>query len=612
MQPTNVPNSSEATLLRSAIASVALKRDRLAQILDDYLAAVERGASITPERLLSQHPDDAEKLKLYLEGLELFQDAVRSKSLLIPNEVSIPDVTTTSEAAAGTGSPSQNSSGSTFKGRSHPRVTNLPGEPAVIDPQTALLQSRIRAAALCCAIWWSTILIMPLLSGIGWSWVPATVTGCLAAIYGWLSYQRVLTAVGLRKHEFLVFGLMAGGFAVITYWFLRDGAAQNDATAIALATKNADIAAMTLLFPYAMLIPNSWKRALPMIVLLAFYPFAVTVVFFTLHPEALALAGTHTVFEDGALNLFKMLIAASLSLYGVHVLDTLRIEAFEARRLNQYHLGERIGEGGMGVVYRAEHRLLKRPCAVKLIQPQAAADRDAIRRFEREVRSTARLSHPNIVQIYDYGYTADSTFYYVMEYLNGVTVAELVEQEGPQPPARVVNIISQACLGLAEAHAAGLLHRDIKPANLLVADIGNRHDVTKLLDFGLVVELDGAEKSRPDGIAGTPLYMAPEQANGVTPIDHRADLYALGGVAFFLMTGKPPFERDSLLGTLLAHANEEVKAPSTYIRETPTDLDAVIVRCLAKSPADRYPDAIALYTALQSCADAETFGSGNR
>jgi serine/threonine-protein kinase len=299
-------------------------------------------------------------------------------------------------------------------------------------------------------------------------------------------------------------------------------------------------------------------------------------------------------------------VAVTLSLYGIHVLGTLRQEVFEARRLNQYQLGERLGSGGMGEVYHAEHRLLKRPCAVKLIRPESSGDQKALERFEREVRATAGLSHPNIVEIFDYGRTDDGTFYYVMEYLRGLSLDKLVGKYGPLPAGRVISLLGQACEGLAEAHAAGLIHRDLKPANIFAAQLGRRFDVVKLLDFGLVQHMadESDDRGFEDAITGTPQYMAPEQVRKARALDHRCDLYALGAVAYFLLTGLPPFDGKDVLRLMMAHASEPVLPPSRHIQGVPEDLETVVLRCLEKSPDARYPDAESLHAALDSCADA--------
>jgi serine/threonine-protein kinase len=211
-------------------------------------------------------------------------------------------------------------------------------------------------------------------------------------------------------------------------------------------------------------------------------------------------------------------IGGSVTVYATYIINALRVEVFEYRQLNQYQLKDRIGAGGMGVVYLAEHQLLKRPCAIKLISPDRAGDPKTLARFEREVRTTARLSHPNTVEIYDYGRTDDGTFYYVMELLSGLSLAELVERNGPLPAGRAIFLLRQACGALAEAHAAGLVHRDLKPANIFAARRGSLHDFVKLLDFGLVMPLadpSTPETGREGDVAGSPPYMAPEQATPV-------------------------------------------------------------------------------------------------
>src|SRR3954453_5367831 len=210
----------------------------------------------------------------------------------------------------------------------------------------------------------------------------------------------------------------------------------------------------------------------------------------------------------------------------------MRVRASEARQFNQYRLRREIGAGGMGTVYLAEHRLLKRPCALKVIRPERAGDPRSLERFEHEVGATARLSDPHIVDVYDYGRTEDGTFFYVMEYLHGLSLEDLVGRHGPLPPGRVIYLLCQVCEALAEAHAAGLVHRDLTPANIVVARRGLRCDFVKVLDFGLV-EDGAARHDRGPGRAraslGTPRYMAPEQITGDRAIDGRCDLYTLGG-----------------------------------------------------------------------------------
>ena len=261
----------------------------------------------------------------------------------------------------------------------------------------------------------------------------------------------------------------------------------------------------------------------------------------------------------------------------------------------------------MGDVFLAEHVLMKRPCALKLIRSEAAADPRALARFEREVKTTASLTHPHTIEIYDYGHTDDGTFYYVMEYLPGLSLDQLLAEYGPLPPGRVIYLLRQACSALAEAHAAGLIHRDLKPGNLYISERGGLCDFVKVLDFGLVKlvqEPSAAQLTADHVISGTPLYMAPEQALGDEKLDARSDLYALGAIAYHMLSGQPPFQDENPMAVMIAHARQEVPPISCHRADVPDDLQQVVLRCLAKSPADRYADAKELEQALAACAAA--------
>jgi serine/threonine-protein kinase len=315
-----------------------------------------------------------------------------------------------------------------------------------------------------------------------------------------------------------------------------------------------------------------------------------------------------------------LIVATSMvsrTIYGLH--DEIR----NVQRLGQYVLGDLIGEGGMGSVYRAEHALLRRPTAVKVLSPERAGG-EAIARFEREVKLTARLTHPNTVAIYDYGRTRDGLFYYAMELLDGLSLEELVKRFGPQPPGRVIHILSQSAGALAEAHSLGLIHRDIKPANVLFCERGGIPDTVKLVDFGLVKSLEpdvGPALTHTNAITGTPLYIAPETITDPAGIDRRVDLYGLGGVAYFLLTGHPPFEGASVL-EICGHHLHTAPTPPSHVTKSPVppDLDALVLKCLAKKPGDRPNGAPELQDALAACAksspwslvEARTFWQGLR
>jgi serine/threonine-protein kinase len=299
--------------------------------------------------------------------------------------------------------------------------------------------------------------------------------------------------------------------------------------------------------------------------------------------------------------------AFSQTLYG------LRKAVSDIRRLGQYTLEEKLGEGGMGVVYRASHAMLRRPTAVKLLLPDRAG-KDALARFEREVRRTAMLTHPNTVTVFDYGRTTDGVFYYAMELLEGASLEVLVEVDGPQPEERVIHILEQAAASLAEAHGAGLIHRDVKPGNILIVDRGGIPDLVKVLDFGLVKDLgigaNGEATAEPaltmaNAITGTPLYIAPEAVNAPDAVDARTDLYALGAVGYWLLTGTHVFGGKSTLEVCAHHLHSVPEPPSARLgAAVSADLEKLLLTCLAKRPEDRPPSAQTLRERLHACAAA--------
>jgi eukaryotic-like serine/threonine-protein kinase len=292
----------------------------------------------------------------------------------------------------------------------------------------------------------------------------------------------------------------------------------------------------------------------------------------------------------------------------------LREKVTRAKQLGQYVLERKIGEGGMGQVYLARHRTLRRPTAVKLLPPERAGSA-TVARFEREVRQTSRLSHPNTVAIYDYGRTHDGVFYYAMEYLDGIDLQRLVEREGPLPPSRIVHILRQITGALGEAHTRGLVHRDIKPANVILCDRGGVKDTVKVVDFGLVKEVS-TDPALTDlnAIIGTPRYLSPEAIMSPDAVDGRADLYSLGVLAYFLLTARDLFDGKNMMEVCVAHLTEPPISPSVRRPDllVPADLERIVLACLEKNPAARPANAIELREALRACdlpewteADAE-------
>lgn len=297
---------------------------------------------------------------------------------------------------------------------------------------------------------------------------------------------------------------------------------------------------------------------------------------------------------------------------GGHLIWSLRRQVFEARSLGRYRLKHRLATGGMGEVWVAYHAGLKRDVAVKILKPEEQErSAGALARFEREVRATAELAHPNTVRVFDYGGTEDGLWYYVMELLEGETLAEHVTRQGPLAPARAIHIVGQAARALAEAHERGIVHRDIKPENLFLTSLGGEHDFVKVIDFGIakVDSVDGTTTGT-GWIMGTPAYMSPEVAMGEAA-DARSDVYALGEVLYFLLCGLPPFRADSVAALLFAQVNERACSPSRVLgRQLPSDVEAVVARALEKEPSARYSTAAELALALSSCALAGkwTFG----
>jgi serine/threonine-protein kinase len=441
-----------------------------------------------------------------------------------------------------------------------------------------------------------------LVADIKYQWWHWLMPGLWAGLVTVMAVRR-LSLAALRACELVGFGVL---WALYVYWTTVVGNADSlggqaeGPYAVTFPAYTVSLVWFALMAIYGIAVPNTWRRAAAVVGATAATPFAVLVTTWWFNPPP-ARVQTEFLLCLG----FWMAEGSAIAIFASHKLTQYRQAAAQARRLGPYTLVRRLGAGGMGEVYLAEHRLLKRPCAVKLIRPDRAADPHDLQRFEREVQATAGLTHPNAVQVFDFGHTPEGTFYYAMEYLPGLNLQDLVKRHGPLPPARAVHLLRQVCGALREAHAAGLIHRDIKPGNVIVCERGGTPDVAKLLDFGLVrnVSGGGAELTQEGIITGTPAYMAPEQASRAR-VDARADIYAIGGLAYFLLSGRPPFSGPSPMKIVAAHLYEAPVPPSRHCPDVPADLEAVVLRCLAKAPADRFPDAASLEAALWACASA--------
>jgi serine/threonine-protein kinase len=354
----------------------------------------------------------------------------------------------------------------------------------------------------------------------------------------------------------------------------------------------------------AVIVPSSARRTLFLGLLAASFPVVTSQIWYS--------AQTGTTIPSGLQAIWTALWclgAVVISTLASHVIFGLRREVREAWQLGQYTLLEKIGEGGMGAVYRASHAMLRRPTAVKLLLP-GRTGAEHIRRFEREVQLTSGLTHPNTVAVFDYGRTADGVFYYAMEYLDGLNLEDLVGFDGPQRPDRIRHILRQVAGSLAEAHGVGLIHRDIKPGNvILVPERGGAVDVAKVVDFGLVKDLDRETKVSLDHpIAGTPLYLSPEAITAPERMDARSDLYSLGCLGYFMLTGHPVFEGATVIEVCGRHLHALPIPPGERLgRPVPQKLSALILSCLEKD-ADRRPlSARAFIAALDACDDIPTW-----
>jgi eukaryotic-like serine/threonine-protein kinase len=487
------------------------------------------------------------------------------------------------------------------------RATRLPTE--VLNEQAA----RLTVFTTVAAVLWSFALVLdtvllPALSDTwvrNWRIIPIQITGVAGSVIMRWYLRRAETSAEHKSSTGLAMMLMnAALIAGVNAWampILRGASETARPSWIAL-----------LILIFAMLAPGVPRRMLiSSLVAASFDPLAHLVVWMFGGP-APTLVGTFILSWPSYACAFVVVVPAK-------VLHRMSRRLKEAQELGSYHLIEPLGRGGMGEVWRAEHRLLARDAAIKLVRPEVLGARNeqeaqiVLRRFEREAQATAALNSPHTIQVFDFGMTQEGTFYYVMELLVGRDLESLVREFGPLPASRTIYLLRQVCHSLADAHARGLVHRDIKPANIYVCRMGLDYDFAKVLDFGLVKirnrSTDDSLTTMDHSTTGTPAYMAPESILGDGEVDRRADVYALGCVAYFALTGSLVFEADTSMKMLMHHLHTQPTRPSERTElPIPRELDDLVLACLQKDPALRPQNAGELLNMAYGCRCDEGWG----
>ena len=474
------------------------------------------------------------------------------------------------------------------------RAWRAGGEAQSEEDARAYLQARL--ALFSKMVFWAFVALQIFLFGL-YTWYPSIKPHYQDVIHG-------VAVIGLAILALIWRAILVRKKLSVDALYLLDliitiGSGFTFATVAALAYDRQASAYTCLLFvsltifTRALVVPSSAKRT-AVVSTLGFIPIAAGAVVLANIAKDFDIPGPAFVVGDMLYNAVAIILAT----LGSEIIYGLSKKLGEAMQLGQYTLGRKIGEGGMGAVYHAHHALLRRPTAVKLMQPRLGAD--ALDRFEREVQAMSQLTHPNTVAVFDYGRNPDGALYYAMEYLGGTNLEDLVRIHGPQPANRVIDILIQVCGALQEAHEQSLIHRDIKPPNILLCERGGIPDVAKVVDYGLVKQITQDTTQSTQVILGTPHYIAPEIVTDPSSISPAVDLYALGAVGYYLLAGKRVFEGKTAVEVLVQHRMHVPKRPSEVAKiETSTELEDILLKCLAKNPKERYVSARELAEALE-------------
>ncbi len=481
------------------------------------------------------------------------------------------------------------------------------------------LQPLLRGATIVFTLFAGLLAVRDLLAGAHVAGIVSLASiAALGGLTALLFARRMLSLRQLRTLELIAFGAMAVSLTVSHYTRILAATMAGNAAAATSHWHEAALHCVVLLVAYGILVPNTWQRAARIIIPTAAIPFVLGLLVRAQSPKSATLLPGLTAATTTPV-LLAMATGAVVAILGTLLTSKYRAGFVHASLAGMYDLVEKIGSGGMGEVWLARHHVLSRPAAIKLIRPELLGEGGesgarAVRRFEREAQVTAKLRSPHTVELYDFGRSQTGVFYYVMEYLDGLDLALLVERFGPVPVERAVHFLLQACDALGDAHDHNLIHRDIKPANIHACRMGITYDYIKVLDFGLVKpgkEQPADPTITADGTAtGTPAYMPPEMITGAHTVDARSDLYSLGCVGYWLLSGRPLFESGTPLGVLVDHVKTEPSPVSQRAEiPIPQELDRILLQCVAKNPADRFQSARQLADALAACPVPETWTS---
>ncbi len=465
----------------------------------------------------------------------------------------------------------------------HPHSSSAELASRLHEGMRQLLHARLMLVSACLI---AVMIVITMITAVNIDLMPGSIPlravavilllGCMA----WLHFRRHVSMASLRRIELIIFAVPVIEMVLLQAFRTEMQLTLGRPEIIPLVQATVGLAACLLIAIYGIFIPSTWQRTALITTGTALLPTGGAWLQLWMNDSP---SQAYVEFNY-AIPVLTLCMAVIVSM-GAHLVDSLRREVEVAREYGQYHLTEEIGRGGMGVVYRGEHRLLKRPAAIKLIHPESAADKAAVERFEREVQLAATLTHWNTVRIYDYGHTDHGDFYCVMELLEGRTLADLLKTKKTLSVQQTVTIVKQICDGLQEAHGRGMVHRDLKPANIFLAATGGREQVVKILDFGVATSRFLPESTDTVRLIGTPFYMSPEQIRG-EPTGPTSDIYTIGCVMFECLTGDPPFRRDRMQDALEAHLSEP--PPLDRLPDHPPELRAVVARCLEKDIDRRF------------------------